>query len=74
MILSFCCFTFSSQKIDPKIKREEWKRKFYEFDRQCTFLPLIPLASEVGPAEDELGAAGGAGVVMDAGAMLAIAT
>ncbi len=29
---------------------------------------------QVGPAEDEVGAAGGAGVVMDAGAMLAIAT
>eukprot|EP00438_Fugacium_kawagutii_P013941 Skav203407 [mRNA] locus=scaffold1743:183284:200111:- [translate_table: standard] len=31
------------------------------------------MAVDVGPAEDELGGAGGAGVVMDAGAMLAIA-
>ena len=38
-----------------------------EFDR-----PFF--VSQVGPAEDEMGAAGGAGVVMDAGAMLAIAT
>ena len=38
-----------------------------EFDR-------LFFVSQVGPAEDEMGAAGGAGVVMDAGAMLAIAT
>lgn len=40
---------------------------FLQFDQTSLVL-------EVGPAEDEVGAAGGAGVVMDAGAMLAIAT
>ena len=38
------------------------------------FTKLYTLVIQVGPAEDEVGAAGGAGVVMDAGAMLAIAT
>lgn len=40
---------------------------FLQFDQTS-------LVIQVGPAEDEVGAAGGAGVVMDAGAMLAIAT
>ena len=54
-------------QIKPNIKREE-------FGSPRVACPISLIPSEVGPAEDELGAAGGAGVVMDAGAMLAIAT
>lgn len=59
--------SYKSNQTYPNIKREE-------FGSTRVGCPISLIPSEVGPAEDELGAAGGAGVVMDAGAMLAIAT